>query len=133
MKLNKPEYNSNEEITITEGEEHKGTTTKIEGLVEKLEHGKLNISSVSGGINKTVYGTHLIIKSDKGAYKLEFPRNFSKEEEKLILNKNVEYSKNASFYGDHLNLPENLNYDLRILDGPLKDWELKANIDFKTK
>jgi len=128
MKSNKPEYNNNKEITIEEGEEHKGTTTRTEGLVEKLEYGKLSIPSVSGGINKIVDGVYLIIKSEKGLYKLEFPRNFSEEEKNLILNKKVEYSKNTSFYGEHLNLPENLNYDLKILDGPYKDWELKANI-----
>ncbi len=128
MKANIYNYNNNKEITRTEGEEHKGTTTKIEGLVEKLEHDELNITSVSGGINKVVDGIYLIINSKKGLFKLEFPRNFSKEEEKLILNKKVEYSKNTSFYGGHLNLPENFNYDLKILDGPYKDWELKVNI-----
>ena len=131
MNINKPKYNDNKEITITEGEEHKGTTTKIEGLVEKLEQGKINVLSISGGINKLVNGTYLIIKSKKRLYKLEFPRNFSEEEEKLILNKKVEYSKNTSFYGEHLNLPEKLNYDLKILDKPYKDWELKVNIDIK--
>jgi len=133
MKANISNYNNNEEITITEGEEHKGITTKIEGLVKKVEHDKLNIASVSGGINKIVDGAYLIIKSEKGLFKLDFPRNFSKEEEKLILNKKVEYSKNSSSYGGHLNLPEKLNYDLKILDGSYKDWELKVNIDFKTK
>jgi|AntAceMinimDraft_17_1070374.scaffolds.fasta_scaffold492840_1 hypothetical protein len=125
-------YNNNKEITIEDGEgEHKRTTTKIEGLVEKLEHGKINVTSISGGINKIVNGTYLIIKSGKGLYKLEFPRNFS-EEEKIMLKK-VEYSKNTSSYGGHLNLPENLNYDLKILNGPYKNWELKVNINFKTK
>jgi len=124
-------YNNNKEITITEGKEHKSIITRTEGLVKKLEHDKLNIASVSGGINKIVDGTYLIINSEKGSYKLEFPRNFSKEEEKLILNKKVEYSKNTSSYGGHLNLPENLNYDLKILNGPYKDWELKININLK--
>ena len=127
----KPEYNDNREITIEEGEEHKGITTRTEGLVEKLEQGKINVSSISGGINKLIDGAYLIIKSEKGVYKLEFPRNFSEEEEKLILNKKVEYSKNTSSYGEHLNLPEKLNYDLKILDKPYKDWELKVNIDIK--
>ena len=122
-------YNNNKEITITEGKEHKSIITRTEGLVKKLEHDKLNVTSISGGINKIVNGTYLIIKSGKGLYKLEFPRNFS-EEEKIMLKK-VEYSKNTSSYGGHLNLPENLNYDLKILNGPYKDWELKININLK--
>jgi len=132
MKANKPKYNDNKEITIEEGEEeHKGITTRIEGLVEKLEQGKINVSSISGGINKIINGVYLTIKLGEKLYKLEFPRNFSEEEKNLILNKKVEYSKNTSFYGEHLNLPEKLNYELKILDKPYKDWELKANISLK--
>ena len=132
MSTNKPVYNNNKEITIEEGEEHKGITTRTEGLVEKLEQGKINVSSISGGINKIVNGVYLIIKSEKGLYKLEFPRNFSKEEkEGLILNKHVEYIKNISSYGEHLNIPEKLNYELKILDEPYKDWELKVSISLK--
>ena len=132
MKSNKPEYNDNKKITIEEGEgEHKAITTRIEGLVEKLEQGKVNVSSISGGINKLIDGTYLIIKSKRRVYKLEFPRNFSKEEKKFIRKKKVEYSKNASFYGEHLNLAEKLNYELKILDEPYKDWELKVSISLK--
>ena len=105
-------------------------TVEGKGVIDRIIEKTLTYPSLAIGVDdRKVEGVSLTFKEGDNTRDVDFPRKFSKPEQKVILGYRAQYKMvHTSFYEGPAGYIEGYNYRLKMIDGPEKNWELVEKI-----